>query len=92
MPIYNITLFNDMGHLNTIPDSSDIPKKIFDFIYLKADMYLANATDTINWGCRFYILKPGLNKNWTYYYGHDIINITYDLDTFDPTRMKMLTK
>ena len=88
--IYNITIYTDMGHLMTNPSYSSIPKDIYDFIFSKIKIYTCCATDKLNLGCLFHILKTGLNKRWTYYYNNDIIHITYDLDTFDPKTMKIL--
>jgi len=86
--IYNLSCYNDMGHLMLSP--YNIPSEISKFIYSKFNLYLNYATDNSNLGCRFYILKPGLSKKWTYYYGPHTINLTYDLDTFNPNKMKML--
>lgn len=88
MSIYNIRFYNDMGHLR-ISKSGEIPDHINKFIYSKASMYLYNATDRTNLGCRFYILKPEFKKYWTYYHNNDIINIIYDVDLFDSNRMKI---
>lgn len=80
-----------MGHLETDPGYSSIPSNIREFVYTKAKMYLTYATDKKGLGCMFYILKPGVQKNWNYYYGNDIVNITFDVDTFNPNNMKMLS-
>lgn len=85
--IYNLTYYNDMGHLMLSP--YNIPLDIHEFVRSKFKLYIDIATDNQNLGCRFYILKPGLSKKWTYYYGPHVINLTYNLDTFDPKTMKM---
>ena len=90
MTIYNITLYNDMGQLLTSPEYSVLPRDISDFVYTKAKMYLNYATDTSGLGCRFYILKPELNKNWSYFYNGNTINIVYDTDTFNSNTMRYI--
>ena len=88
--IYNISIYTDMGHLMTNPPYSSIPRDIYNFVMSKIKLYVDHATDKLNLGCCFYILKSGLNKKWTYYYNNDIIHLTYDLDIFDSKIMKMI--
>lgn len=76
MVIYNVRFYNDMGHLVQNCDIKDIPTVIKDFINSKMK-HIKYGTDKN--GCRIYILKEGLNKNWTYNYKNDIINIFYDI-------------
>ena len=90
MQIYNITFYNDMGNLMTNPGFNYLPKAIYDFVYSKANMYLLDATDNNGKNCRFYILKPGLSNNWTYFYNNYKINIFYNVDTFNPKTMKYI--
>ncbi len=92
MTIYIIRFYNDMGHLMTNPEYSKIPNHIYKFVHIKASMYLDNATDKSGLSCRFYILKPGFKKYWTYYYYNDTINIIFDVDLFDTNRMMILNK
>ena len=88
--IHNIILFNDMGHLQTDPGIMTIPKHILDFVFEKVKLYVYYATDNDNLGCRFYVLKDGLNKEWTYYLNNDVVNITYNLNTFDNETMRRI--
>lgn len=88
MVIYNVELYTDMGNLMNTPQN--LPKHIHDFVYNKAKQYLNYATDNDGLGCRFYILKPGVQTTWTYNYGSDTIKITYNVNTFNAKTMKML--
>jgi hypothetical protein len=97
MPQYTIRFYNDMGHLTTKPDISFLPRDIYDFARSKAKLYLYQATDLTGYGALYFILKDGLQRNWTYYKqnlrspnGVDEVTITFDIDTFDPTRMRQL--
>lgn len=94
MGIYKVTLYNDMGHLvnickynnQIITMSSDLLK----FVYSKINNKYYTATDKKGFGAQYYILKSGLNKNWSYNYKNHTIQIEYDLDKFNPTIMKLL--
>ena len=89
MAEYNITVYNDMGHL-LLSNWNSIPKHISDFVYAKAKIYLLNATDNANLGCAFYILRDGLQNRWTYSNGRDIIKVFWNVDTFNPKTMKWI--
>ena len=89
--IYNVRLYNDMGHLMTDPKFNKIPENIRKFVYSKSDMYVYKATDKSRVGCCFYILKDGLKDKWTYHLNNDIVNITYDLDKFNKDIMTIMT-
>lgn len=86
MTIYNIRFYTDMGHL--MMNTKNIPYDISKFAYSKSTMYLNYATDKSGLNCRFYILKPGFKKSWTYYYYNHIVNITFDVDLFDVNTME----
>jgi hypothetical protein len=91
MPEYTVQLYNDMGHLLTEPYYGTIPNDIFDFVCRKSRNKINYATDLSNLGCRYYILKEGLQTKWTYQVGDDTITIDYTrLEPFDETYMKML--
>lgn len=91
MPEYTVQLFNDMGHLLTEPYYGNIPNDIFDFVCTKSRNKINYATDLSNHGLRFYILKEGLQKKWTYKVGDDTITIDYTrLETFNEKSMKMM--
>ena len=88
MPSYLISFHNDMGHLLTTPEYSQLPRNIYNFAMEKKNNKLLNATDNMNLGCRFYILKPGLLNKWTYYLNGDSIELDYSqLDNFNPDTM-----
>lgn len=85
--IYNVVIYTDMGHME-IKSVPELPKHLESFVIDKFNMYTWAATDTKGLGCRFYMLKKGLKKNWTYFYDNNIINIKYDLSEFDESYMK----
>lgn len=77
--IYNITVYNDMGHFMFFDSKiKDIPDHIMDFIHSKQNLYV--DTENTKEGAHFYYLKPGLDKKFTYYCNNDVVNITYELD------------
>ena len=92
MKEYNIAVYNDMGHIETHPYTGDLPRDIAEFIMFSCltKMPYRVATDNEGIGCRFYILADGAEKNISYTYNDNIINITYDLDTFNPDKMRWL--
>lgn len=77
-----------MGHLMLNP--SDLPAHIRTFVAEKAGLYIDYATDTDGLGARYFILKPGFQRTWTYQSGSDTVMITYDIDAFNPRRMRMI--
>jgi hypothetical protein len=82
MEQYNIIFYNDMGHL-MIEKLFDLPTNITTFAYNVIRNKINYATDKNNNGCRFYILKNGLNDKWSYIYNNVQINIDYSkLDKF----------
>ena len=87
MSVYNIEFYNDMGNLLTSPGYNHLPPHIFSFARMKAKTYLDTAMDNKGLGCLFFILKPGLSKQWTYQCGPDTVNITYTVNTFKPEYM-----
>lgn len=76
-----------MGHL-MMTNFNSVPSYITDFVYSKAKLYLMNATDKKTSGARFYILKPHLEKKWTYICGIHCVTITYNVDEYDKSYMK----
>jgi uncharacterized lipoprotein YehR (DUF1307 family) len=90
MPEYYISVFNDMGHIMTKPCINKLPDHITKFVFNKVLRYLEIATDNKNLGCRFYILKNGLQKKWTYNYRDDIITINWDVNTFNQEHMQWI--
>jgi len=89
MTTYNMGFFNDMGHLSF---ASNLPKEIEIKVYKKIyNDYIDMATDLKDNRVRFSILKPGVEKNFTYTF--DSYNIEVDLKQlpyFNPVTMKML--
>uniref|UniRef100_A0A6C0E7Z1 Uncharacterized protein n=1 Tax=viral metagenome TaxID=1070528 RepID=A0A6C0E7Z1_9ZZZZ len=86
--IYNAKVFNDMGHINiniypNVSNSYDITRFINSKIRNKIDY----ATLISDRGATFYILKPGFENQWSYIFNNDTINLTYELDNFNPTTM-----
>lgn len=81
MVIYNIELINDMGHLEIAAKGhrSSLPSNISNFVYSKARIYTYTSTDDEGMNLRFYNLKPGYSKKWTYYCDGDTINLTYNI-------------
>ncbi len=79
-----------------------IPDQIRKFAYEKIKNKINYATDKENLGCRFYILKNGLNNTWEvclpeqtnslcedYKFNNVIITLDYSqLGKFDSKRMK----
>ena len=88
MTIYSVEVYNNMGHLQTIPDYEELPKDISQFVYTKTENKILYARDKEGMGARFYILKPELEKSWSYMYNGHTIHIDYSkLDTFDENVM-----
>lgn len=84
---YHIQFHNDMGHL-MIADFFNIPENIRAFAYNKIKNKILYAKDNARLGCRFYILKNGLNDIWSYNFNDCKITIYYDkLDKFEPNSM-----
>lgn len=84
--IYNIKIYNDMGKLEiSNTDNSQTPLDIKMFLYQKIKNKIHLATHLEDPGCTFYILKYGLQKQWTYVLNNHTINVSYDyLDDFNP--------
>ena len=84
---YTVKFTNDMGHLIT-HNSDKLPAQVLDFAHNKIKNKIIVATDKNNLGCRFYILKNGLQKRWTYTLGNMSIMLDYsDLDKFNSKTM-----
>lgn len=83
MPHYNVSVFNDMGHIMMEPWIDKLPAHISKFILDRVLIYLRVATDRDGLGCRFYILKDGLQRKWTYNCGEDTITVDWNVNTFD---------
>ena len=88
MTIYNVELYNDMGHLMTRSEDNT-PSHIINFVYDKSINCLYTATG-ITYPASYFILKDGLSPTWAYSCGNDIVNVRYNVDTFDSTRMKRI--
>ena len=88
MPSYNARLYNDMGHLMISTNGPALPEHVRRFVYAKAQLYLNFATDTKGLGARYFILKHGLVKEWTYTLGSDTVTITFDVNKFDSHLMR----
>ncbi len=87
MPNYKITFYNDMGHL-LIENYNNIPENIRNFAYKVIENKINYATDNNKHGCRFYILKVGLEPTWTYSFNNCEITIDYSqLSKFNPSTM-----
>lgn len=85
---YRIVFNNDMGHL-MIKSYDLFPDQIRKFAYEKIKNKINYATDNNNLGCRFYILKNGLNNTWDYKFNDVIITLDYSqLDKYNPKTMK----
>ena len=79
-----------MGHLLTDPGPEELSIDIGMFIGRKALQYLRIATDTKGIGCRFYVLRDGFQRNWTYTYKNTTLNIEWYTDEFNPNNMRWL--
>lgn len=98
MSIYKVIVYNDMGNLTVVnADDSELPNNITSHVYTKTKSYINHATDNTKMGARFYILKPNLSKYWTFFISENnamniinIINVKFELNTFDPKKMTML--
>jgi len=87
----NIVVNSDMGHLIIeAAKGENIPtKKISDFAHTSIIKNISNAIDIEGHGYRYYILKDGVDKHITFNYDQKtVINVEYNLDKFNPTRMK----
>lgn len=83
----NIKFYNDMGHL-LIENEKNIPQEIISWAHQKIKNKINYATDKNNLGCRFYILRAGLDSKWTYnFQGKTIILDFSQLDKFDSKTM-----
>jgi len=87
MTTYNMGFFNDMGHLNF---QSNLPKEIEIKVYKKIyNDYIDMATDLNGIGVRYYILKPNVEKKFTYMFDSYIVEVNLeDLPYFNPETMK----
>ncbi len=84
---YTIQFYNDMGHL-MIDNLSNIPEPIRKFAFEKIKNKINYAKDNENKGCRFYILRAGLDNKWTYNFANSIITLDFSqLDKFNPKTM-----
>jgi hypothetical protein len=90
MPHYNITFYEDMGHLMISP--MNLPKHIYDYAYAQSQRYLSCAIDKDKLGCLFYYLPSQFKKNWSYKYGDDTVNIDWNVGRFNPEIMIALGK
>jgi hypothetical protein len=87
---YSVDIYTDMGHL-IVESTTDtvLPKEITAFAYEKAASDLRRATDTDNLGCRFYVVRDGVDKTWTAQIGDISITGTYNVGLgFNPERMR----
>jgi hypothetical protein len=86
---YSVDIYNDMGNL-IVESTTDtvLPREITAFAYEKAASDLRDATDTDNLGCRFYVVRDGVDKTWTAQIGDISITGTYDVVEFNPERMR----
>jgi hypothetical protein len=90
MSHYNVSVFNDMGHIMLEPWIDKLPEHITNFVLFKAQMYLRLATDTSGLGCRFYILPDGFQQKWNYNCENDTITIDWNVNTFNQENMRWL--
>lgn len=75
MTVYDVELGNDMGHLVIAGDYNKLPEHIRYFVYSKMRMYVETYYDN---RCTLYRMKDAnMSKKWTYYCGHDVVNIDY---------------
>ena len=83
-----------MGHLeiNTGGHQTSLPINISKFVYSKAHIYTYTSTDDEGLCLRFYNLRPGYSKKWTYYCNGDIINLTYNIPQPPTIQYKTPTK
>lgn len=89
---YSVAVYNDMGHIMTEPYCTHFPMKIYEIISLNTLSHIDYATDIAGRGCRFYILKSHVPKEWTIQIDDDSLTVKYDLDTFDSNTMKWTQK
>ena len=89
MSTYKIRLFDDMGHLNF---QSNLPKEIEITVYKKIfSDCIDMAHDIKHTGIRYYILKPNVEKNFTYTFDSYTIEVNLeDLPYFNPATMKSI--
>jgi hypothetical protein len=92
MTKYQIDVYNDMGHIETHPHFTELPKDVGDFLMFECLplMPYRLATDNKGLGCRFYVLPDGTEKSKTFKYTDITIVLKYNLDTFDPKTMRWL--
>ena len=86
MAVYNVTLYDDMGIVSNDMLNNNVPRYIFDFVYEKVRQYTISTVirSDSGGGMRFSCLKPNVEKQWSYSYGSDTVNITYDLLPYSP--------
>ena len=90
MVTYNVRVYNDMGHLMTDPGPEELSFVIAMFISRKSLQYLRTATDKKGHGCRFYVLRDGFQRFWTYTYKNTTLNIEWPTDVFNLNTMTWL--
>jgi hypothetical protein len=96
MTEYFVRIYNDMGHLHIETDEryhssySLLPWDHTWYIGSKVREHTTMATDLKGLGCRFWVYKEGCQTKWTYTFQNDILHTEWNLDTFDPTRMKYI--
>ncbi len=84
---YTIQFYNDMGHL-MIDNLSTLPENIRTFAFDKIKNKINYAKDNKNLGCRFYVLRAGLDNKWTYNFANTSVTLDFSkLDNFNPKTM-----
>jgi hypothetical protein len=87
----NVTVFSEMGRLTMEPYLPKISFELFGFILNKAIGKYTIATDKKGLGCVFPILIDGVERKESCIFEDKIVNITWDLDAFDPEHMQWLS-
>ncbi len=86
-PTWTVKFHNDMGHL-MCSDYDKIPEQIRTFAFEKIKNKINYATDNKNYGARYFILRAGLDNQWTYNLSNSIVTLDFsELDKFDSKTM-----
>jgi hypothetical protein len=87
----NVIVFSEMGRLTMEPYLPKISFELFGFILNRAIGKYTIATDKEGLGCVFPILIDGVERKETCIFENKIVNITWNLDTFNPEHMQWPT-
>lgn len=72
MDTYNVTVYNDMGHLMISPQI--LSSNIREYVLFQANRYLRDATDKTGHNAQYYCLPEEFKDRWRYIVGNNIVN------------------